>query len=418
MKAASLFIYLQDNHVGHLVNRGPDFWSVEFAREGRPQPERCWSLSQLTSTANSEKNVRDWFRSLLPDAPSAGRLALRLGLSTGNDFALLGALARDAPGAVSLSPDGQPPATDTAGEPLSAPAMAQLLEQLLDGSAVMRPDGALWRADAGVLPVRAAHGAIALPRAGVLSDALLRAARHGLTDAVYNEAFCLRLAAAVGLPVVESRLEAGVGGTPYLLIQRPDRHRSSAEGPPGLVHMEAFVQLAGLAPEQNFEREGGLALLDCVGLIRRYSSIPALDLRALLRWVGFCCLSGNGLANGRDLHFLFTEQGPRLAPFVELVSSHIYPEMSERLGFYIGREDRPDWLLPARWRELAEELGVGHRYLLAMLKQLALDLPTAIEKVSGDWRKDRYWSPTLERIAALTARRARQLWVALEAEQV
>jgi hypothetical protein len=49
---------------------------------------------------------------------------------------------------------------------------------------------------------------------------------------------------------------------------------------------------------------------------------------------------------------------------------------------------------------------------------LALDLPTAIEEVSGDWRKDRYWSPTLERIAALTVRRARQLWVALEAEQV
>ena len=91
--------------------------------------------------------------------------------------------------------------------------------------------------------------------------------------------------------------------------------------------------------------------------------------------------------------------------------------MSERSGFYVGREDRPDWLLPARWRELAEELGVGQRYLLSLLKALAQALPPAMASAREAWQRSQRWAPVLEEVVALAGKRARQLWVSLEAER-
>lgn len=222
------------------------------------------------------------------------------------------------------------------------------------------------------------------------------------------------LAGTLGLPVVPSRWMPEHGG--FLVLGRPD-WVAEAAGEPHRRQIETFGQLAGLPPEQAFEREGGLALLDCATLIRRYSIAPALDLRSFLRWIACCVLCGNGLATGNGLRFVFTPTGPRLAPFSELVATHVYPAMSERLGFYIGREDRPDWVVPARWRELAEETGVGSRYLLGLLRELALATGPALVATRQAWQAAYGWSPALESVAALIEQRSRQLWVALEAEQ-
>lgn len=408
MTANRLVITLHGNQVGQLMGHTPDFWTALPIANASGDPAMSWSLQGLTSTLSEHTNVQGWFRALLPDAATCHTLALQRGLTPGHDFALLASLGRDCPGAVSLLP----------AQPTTSPA-DHLGSDIDLGQALATSGGAvpailvraLWPDDGGVLPVVTSAAGPGLPSPGEPSTALLRTARSGLADAVLNEAFCMHVAAAVDVPVVRTELAAD---SAWLLCERPDVDPSS---PSGRTHMESFGQLLGLPAEQGFEREGGLALLDCVGLIRRYSCVPALDLRGLLRWVVFCHLVGNGLGCGRDLKFLFTPKGPRLAPFVGILSTHVYAGMSERLGFYVGREDRPDWLLPARWRELAEELGVGQRYLLALLKALAQALPPAVASAREAWPRSRRWNPVLEQVAVLAGKRARQLWVSLEAER-
>lgn len=408
MNGASLGIYLHGKQVGELLWQGADCWMAALGTEARPTPAECWSLTQLTSTATTNRNVYGWFRSLLPEADSRQRLALQLGLTPGNEFALLAALGADCPGALSLRGAEVPlpaePLTDFHG----------MLEEVLAIGATPPASlcRGLWPGDAGLLPVCQAPDGPRLASDGRRSDALLRFRRFELPEAVRNEAFCMQVAAALGVPVVPTDLLSG--RRDLLLSGRPD---VDATSPDGRCQLETFGQLAGLAPEQGFEREGGLTLSDCAQLIRRYSCAPALDLQSLLRWLVFCHLIGNGLACGRDLRFRFTPEGPRLAPFMEILSTHVHVEMSERLGFFIGREDRPDWLLPARWRELAEALGIGQRYLLALLKQMAQALPPALATTAERWQRDAAWRPVLDRVMALAGRRARQTWVALEAER-
>ena len=415
MNPNALEVYLYGNFIGHLINQGPIDWRWQPATETPPAADAAWSLNNLTSTSIKSEGVCAWFRALLPEAGVSARLALKAGLSPGNDFALLAGLGEDCPGALCLRQSGRATSAVACDAPLASDEIRQLLRQLRDGQYGPALGKALWPGDGAVLPLIERGNALALATPGHPSTVLLRATRYGLTDAPANEGFCMQLAEALDLPVVPTRWSAAHGG--FLLVGRPD---CVADGGGGLVRrqIETFSQLAGLGPEQAFEREGGLALRDCAMLIRRYSMVPALDLRALLRWVGLCLLCGNGLATGNSLRFLFTPSGPRLAPFAEMVASHVYPEMSERLGFYIGREDRPDWLLPARWRELAEEIGVGPRYLLSLLRELALATGPALVAVKQSWQSGHGWSAVLENVAALIEKRARQLWVALEAEQI
>ena len=414
MSTATLEVYLYGNFCGHLVNQGPDSWGWQARSTPESDPGLIWSLRNITSTSINPQEVRCWFRALLPEAAATLRLALKAGVSPGNDFALLGALANDCQGAVTLALPGRPAEAPQPLEPLAGAAVDELVEALREGRPGAALAGALWPGDGAVAPMVANGPGLARCGVGKPANVLLRAGRYGLPEALPNEAFCTELAGRLGLPVAGARFVTGPRA--YLLGRRPD----TVAGPDGRdlrLHLETFGQLAGLAPELGYEREGGLALLDCAGLIRRYSIVPALDLRSFLRWVGFNLIVGNGLASAGSLRFLFTPNGPRLAPFTDLLSTHVYPDMSDRMGFFVGHEDRPDWLVPARWRELAGELGVAPRYLLTLLRELALATGPSLEQASTAWRDAYHWSPVLEHVAQLVGNRARRLWVALEAEQ-
>ncbi|MSQ67000.1 MAG: type II toxin-antitoxin system HipA family toxin [Gammaproteobacteria bacterium] len=400
---------------GQLVQQAPDYWSYRPLVAGPPAGLGAfWSIRQLTSITNQETaNVRAWFRHLLPDASVCHQLAQRLGFSVGNDFALLGALGADAPGALSLRWPGarsaDPPGCLTVAE------VAALLVALRAAQPPPRIAEATAPGDAGCVPLCQTAQGWWYPTAERPSNVWLRAGRHGWPDAVHNEAFCLGLAARAGVPVLAS--EWVQKPLPCLITARSDRQRSGPEPVLAWVHEENFGQIAGLAPEQAFEREGGLALRDCVALMRRHSAVPALDLRTLLRWVVFNHLVGNGLATARDLRFHYTAQGPRLAPFANLLSTHVYAQVSERLGMMVGQEDRPDWIRPARWRGLAQELDLNAHYVLALVGELALAMPGWLAAQVQAWQATNSWSPVLAQVRELVLKRARQLAVSLAAER-
>jgi serine/threonine-protein kinase HipA len=48
---------------------------------------------------------------------------------------------------------------------------------------------------------------------------------------------------------------------------------------------------------------------------------------ALLRWAIFNFLIGNADAHAKNLAMIFTDRGPRLAPFYDLICTQVYPDL-------------------------------------------------------------------------------------------
>lgn len=230
-----------------------------------------------------------------------------------------------------------------------------------------------------------------------------------------NEAYCMSLAAAFGLAVANCRVVLH-GLVTVLSVQRFDRLQAGECVT--RIHMEDFCQLNGLPPARKYEREGGARLSDIGALLRRFSARPALDLQALIRWTIFNFLIGFGGGHTKQIAMLYGADGLRLSPFFGIWSTHVYAELSSRLALTVGREDRPDWLLAARWQELAENLGVGPRYVLLEVRDSAASLPRLAAEVPDQFRRRNGFAAIVRRIRRLIEQRSRQALVSLEAEGV
>src|SRR5690606_14639747 len=107
---------------------------------------------------------------------------------------------------------------------------------------------------------------------------------------VFNEAYCMKLAAAIGLNVAKAEI-GNVEGIDYLLVERYDRKlsQSSPEGQSKLQreHQEDFCQALNIVPENKYQNEGGPSLKQCFELLRVVSTTPVRDLQGLLDAVIF-----------------------------------------------------------------------------------------------------------------------------------
>jgi serine/threonine-protein kinase HipA len=61
--------------------------------------------------------------------------------------------------------------------------------------------------------------------------------------------------------------------------------------------------------------------------VKAHSSGPIPDLNQLLKWLIFNLVVGNNDSHSKNLAFLQTEEGIRLAPFYDLLSTSIYKEI-------------------------------------------------------------------------------------------
>lgn len=134
-----------------------------------------------------------------------------------------------------------------------------------------------------------------MPLGGAPSTHILKPAVERFEGVVFNEALCMNLAGAAGVPaaVVET---GNVESMDYLLVERYDRaHRMASGGEPVLerVHQEDFCQALGIVPEHKYQKEGGPSLKRCFAVLREVSSAPVIDLARLLDAVIYNSLIGN-----------------------------------------------------------------------------------------------------------------------------
>ncbi len=332
----------------------------------------------------SRRECRPFFGGLLPEGNQRDAAARALGVSPNNDFALLDRLGGDVAGALQLLPQGERPTaaiSDRRTTPLDEAGLIRVLDALPARPLLAGEEG-LRLSLAGAqskVPVVLVDGAVALPAPGQPTTHILKPPIprfHGTTE---NEAFAMRLAAAVGLDVapVEPRV---VRDRTFLLVRRHDRS-VGADGGVTRIHQEDFCQALGVPPETKYAGEGGPTFRDCFGLLRRVAARPAADVLRLLDAAIFNLIAGNADAHGKNFSILYDEQGPRLAPLYDLLATVAYPALSAKLAMKIGKWATLAEMDANGWAAFAADTGLGLPLIRRRIAEISESVKLRAQKV-------------------------------------
>jgi serine/threonine-protein kinase HipA len=246
------------------------------------------------------------FDNLLPDSDALRRrVAEKVGAAGTDAYSLLAAIGRDCVGALQFiaadddhDDDRHDDGHVLSGDVLNDKAIEKLLKGLAQAplgvtrdddfrisvagvqqkTALLRHDGK-WLKPHGTTPTT--H--IFKTQIGELPNGI------DLSNSVENEYYCLRLAAAFGLPVNHAEI-ATFGKTTALVIERFDR-RWTKDGRLLRLPQEDCCQALSVPPTRKYQSDGGPGMVQLLNLLKG-SDTPAEDQAALLKAQLFFWLIG------------------------------------------------------------------------------------------------------------------------------
>ena len=381
-------------------------YSTEWLREDDDAHALSVSLPKRAEPY-SRRECGPFFGGLLPEEGQRDAVARLLGVSRGNDFALLDRLGGDVAGALELLPPGALPAAPLVDvQPLEQEKLVEVLDAL-----PMRPlladEEGLRLSLAGAqskLPVVLVNGEIALPFPGQATTHILKPPITRFPDSVENEAFVMRLAGRIGLDAaaVEPRK---LRHHKFLLIERYDR-TPGENGAVRRIHQEDFCQALGIWPQRKYAGEGGPALRDCFALLRRIAVRPAVEVLKLLEAVIFNLIAGNADAHGKNFSLLHADAGTCLAPLYDLLTTIAYPELSSRLAMKIGKRATLEEMDARGWESFAAEAGLGQPLVRHLVAEISAAVEAQAREVAGALEDENMDGAALSRFADTIADRA------------
>ena len=373
----TLDVYLQRELVGRLIQDENGQLAFYYA-EGWLNNAKAVPLSHslpLKKEKFSRNECRGFFAGILPDESKREIIAKNLGISARNDFAMLEQIGGECAGAVTFIPAGEKlPERNYSYRPLTSGKLAEILKMLPRRPLMAGEDG-IRLSLAGAQDKIAVHvhdNKISIPLGGAPSTHILKPAIEHFEGIVFNEAFCMKLAHAIGLQT--ARAEVGkVEDVDYLLVGRYDRTvLKDASGVEYLErqHQEDFCQALGVIPDNKYQNEGGPSLKQCFDLLRELSSAPVIDLQSLLDAVIFNFLIGNHDAHGKNFSLLYGNE-TRLAPLYDVLSTAYYPDLAKKMAMKIGGEYESEKVQPKNFDQLADEAGLAKPSVKRRVQEVA-----------------------------------------------
>jgi len=346
----------------------------------------------------SRNECRGFFAGILPDESKREIIARNLGISAGNDFAMLEQIGGECAGAVTFIPAGEKlPERNYSYRPLTGAKLAEILKMLPRRPLMAGEDG-IRLSLAGAQDKIAVHvhdNQISIPLGGAPSTHILKPAIEHFEGIVFNEAFCMKLAHAIGLQTAKAEV-GKVEDIDYLLIERYDRTvLKDASGAESLErqHQEDFCQALGVIPDNKYQNEGGPSLKQCFDLLRELSSAPVIDLQGLLDAVIFNFLIGNHDAHGKNFSLLYGSE-TRLAPLYDVLSTAYYPDLAKKMAMKIGGEYESEKVQPKNFDQLADETGLAKPSVKRRAQEVAETVLSKAPELITD-------NPTTKTVAAL-----------------
>jgi serine/threonine-protein kinase HipA len=414
-----LIAILDGRDTGRVARDARGRLSFTYNEEWRAA-ENAYPLSismPLALAQHGHAKIDPFLWGLLPDNQMVlDHWARKFHVSARSVFSLIGAVGEDCAGAVQfVRPErlevilgAAPPEIEWIDEA----AIAQRLRAL-------REDHSAWRIPrdtgqfslAGAQPKTALlleNGRWGVPSGRVPTTHILKPPSGDFDGHAENEHFCLELARALGLPVVDSRI-MHFQDEIAIVIERYDRIRTVT----GLrrVHQEDICQALSISPTKKYQNEGGPGIKDIVELLRTYSTNAAEDVRTFLDSVAYNWLIVGTDAHAKNYALLMGAEGRvRLAPLYDVASVFPYPQIDihrVKLSMKLGGEYRFRNIQVRHWRRQAEELGIDPDELVHRVDDLAKQLADHVPDIARRMTDDGLAHPLIPRLAnQLTARAA------------
>lgn len=409
--ARTLDVYLFKDLVGHLIQDDGGQMVFEYTETWLKKPGAA-ALSRslpLEQKRFRNKECRGYFAGILPEQATREVIARNLGISARNDFAMLEQIGGECAGAVTFMPSGQPlPERNYDYRTLTREELIGIIKEL--------PKRPLLAGEKGIrlslagaqdkVAVRLEGDKVCLPLGNAPSTHILKPAVTRFEGVVFNEAFCMKLAGAIGLATAGVEIRT-INGLDYLLVERYDRHYRQGPGKEPTLerfHQEDFCQAEAIVPEQKYQKEGGPSLKHCFDVLRDVSSTPVVDLSQLLDAVIYNYIVGNNDAHGKNFSLLYRGIGTedvevRLAPLYDIVCTVYYPELHNEMAMKIGGEYSSERVTPKDFEKLADEAGLGKPLVRRRVPELT-------EMIIGALPMIDIAGPVAEKVAAMIRQRA------------
>lgn len=387
-----LAVFTGGQMVGHLQEN--DRYELVFSY--MPQwlaKQDAFALSPnlpLSAQAITGDTVTAFFENLLPEGDVLNFISKAAHISQSNIFGLLERFGGDTAGAFSILPEGMEPT----GEPHYLPVTPESIKAWFERSRGIPLDisgeqarMSLSGAQDKMTVFMDGQGNLSIPLGAAPSSHIIKPSiqhRQDIPHTAINEALVMTLAERIGMKVAQvsyaPELEA-------VIIARYDRTIGS-DGRLNRRHQNDLCQILGIPSSKKYEAEGGPSLRTCFEAVLIRSSQPALDKKRLIEWVIFNALVGNMDGHAKNLSLMTQgNQRTQLAPFYDLVCTAVYPNLSQKLAFKIGGENRPKWLMPRHWQRFAEDISIKPKFIdkvmADMIRQIEIELPNVVMEMKG-----------------------------------
>ena len=407
----TLRVRLNNRLVGTL-NKAPD-GAVSF-RYARSWLEWDYAIPislslPLSPEAYRGAPVAAVFDNLLPDSEALRRrIAERIGAEGYDTYSLLGAIGHDCVGALQFVPEEadeieEHEAGTIEGEPVDDAAIEQMLQGLAQSPLGLDRDdpfrisvaGAqektalLWHEGRWLKP----HGTtptthILKPQIGTLPTGM------DLSNSVENEYYCLRLAAAFGLPVNRAEIQT-FGTTKALVVERFDR-RWTRDGRLLRLPQEDCCQALSVPPSRKYQSDGGPGLVSVLDLLRG-SDDPAKDQTTVFKAQILFWLIGAPDGHAKNFSIFLTTGGSyHLTPLYDVLTAQPSLEARQierkkvRLAMSVGtnRHYRMSEIQGRHFVQTGREAGLPQRVVRDAIAEMAGTAELALERIETELPAD------------------------------
>ncbi|MCR4734290.1 MAG: type II toxin-antitoxin system HipA family toxin [Treponema sp.] len=345
----------------------------------------------LQSEEFPQKQCIPFFSGLLPEEDSRKKIADYLHISETSTLKLLEALGGECAGLISILTEGDSLSTETSYslnsenyELLDDKKLSDFIEKM-NTRPLIKADDKLRLSLAGAqekLALAKINGEWYLPLNGAPSTHILKPTRTGsLSSLAINEYICMKLAKSFGLPVPEVDL-LKIAGKDVFVIERYDRINDGNFIQ--RLHQEDFCQALGIMSTSKYQNDGGPGIADIFNTITKVCTVPVLESQKFLRYVIFNYLMGNCDSHGKNYSLLYKNDRVELSPLYDVVSTVIYPGLTEKLSMKIGKHYEIQKVSKEDFSLLAESLNIKYSLFQKIFDDFGKKYINAFERLKSD----------------------------------
>ncbi len=363
--------YLSQTTKGQIAFR---FTETYLTMTDRPVLSQAFEDDLSRSYYGKDRSLPSFFANLIPEHGALRSLIENsLGVSPGDDLALLRAVGRDLPGAVEIF--------SVDGDDLPVHEDLEVSTHETDHDNLLNKDPGLRFSLAGVqmkFSVMREPDRITLPASNQDGEWIVKLGSARFPFNVENEYAMMQWAMSAGFDVPECYLQDAITvssslkrytdfGNHVFVIRRYDRHEGLR------IHQEDFAQAANLRPQLKYDQ---LKYEQCGGLIKQLLGDEAYY--EFIRRLTFVIASGNADAHLKNWSFLYLDkQKPSLAPMYDQVCTIAWPELSSELALKLAGTKNLFALELERFELLAERAGADPTKTTQTVQETLLQLVDA-----------------------------------------